>query len=276
VNRALQAPSPERVDTPRGAIAYRSSGDAARVSHVLLHGIGSASASWQAQLDWARGRTDVRLLAWDAPGYGQSSPIEPAWPQAGDYGQQLWAWLDALGVRTPLVLVGHSLGAIMAVGAALQQPARVQRLVLLSPARGYGDAPEAERTRMVESRLSSLQQLGPAGMAQARAAAMLSPQARPEWIEAVRRNMAAIDPAGYTQAVHLLAQARLTQDLAALKLPVQVASGEADTITAPAACDEVAAAAGVQRVSLGPVGHACAIEAADAVCRLLAAESLES
>jgi hypothetical protein len=48
------------------------------------------------------------------------------------------------------------------------------------------------------------------------------------------------------------------------------------TITAPAACDEVAAAAGVQRLSLGPVGHACAIEAADAVCRLLAAEPLES
>ena len=105
MNRALQAPPPERVDTPRGAIAYRSSGDATRVSHVLLHGIGSASASWQAQLDWARGRTDVRLLAWDAPGYGLSSPLEPAWPQAGDYGQQLWAWLDALGVRTPLVLV---------------------------------------------------------------------------------------------------------------------------------------------------------------------------
>ena len=271
MSTVLQAPSPERVDTPLGAIAYRSSGDAERVSHVLLHGIGSASASWQAQLDWARGRTDVRLLAWDAPGYGLSSPVEPAWPQASDYGQRLWAWLDALGVRTPVVLVGHSLGAIMAAGAALQQPQRVLRLLLLSPARGYGDASEAERARVVHGRLDSLHRLGPAGMAQARAAAMLSPQARPEWIEAVRRNMAAIDPAGYTQAVHLLAQATVVKDLAALKLPVQVASGDADTITPPAACDEVAAAAGVQRVSLGPVGHACAIEAADAVCRLLVA-----
>ena len=50
-----------------------------------------------------------------------------------------------------------------------------------------------------------------------------------------------------------------------------VASGEADTITPPAACDEVAAAAGVRRLSLGAVGHACAVEAAQAVIDLLQA-----
>ena len=70
-------------------------------------------------------------------------------------------------------------------------------------------------------------------MAQARAAAMLSPQARPEMVEQVRRTMAAIDPAGYTQAVHLLAQGRLLHDVSQLRLPVTVASGEADTITPP-------------------------------------------
>jgi pimeloyl-ACP methyl ester carboxylesterase len=61
----------------------------------------------------------------------------------------------------------------------------------------------------------------------------------------------------------------LLRDVAGIKLPTVVASGEADTITTPAACDEVAAAARVQRQSLGPVGHACAIEAADAVIALL-------
>ena len=242
------------------------------ITHVLLHGIGSASASWQAQLDWAQGRTDVRVLAWDAPGYGSSSPVSPAQPQAEDYAQRLWSWLDSLGEQRPLkplVLVGHSLGALMAARAALLRPHQVQRLLLLSPARGYGDAPAAERQRMVTGRLNNLQQLGPAGMAQARAAAMLSPQATTAMVEQVRQNMAAIDPAGYTQAVHLLAQGRLLSDVSQLSIPVTVASGEADTITSPAACDEVAAAAQVPRRSLGPVGHACAIEAADAVIALL-------
>ena len=263
----------QRVDTPLGRLSFRQAG-AAVPTHVLLHGIGSASGSWQAQLDWAQDRSDVGLLAWDAPGYGSSSPVAPAQPQAEDYAQRLWAWLDGLGERRPtkpLVLVGHSLGALMAARAALLRPHQVQRLLLLSPARGYGDAPAAERERMVAGRLNNLQQLGPAGMAQARASAMLSPQATPAMVEQVRRTMAAIDPAGYTQAVHLLAQGRLLHDLSQLRIPVTVASGEVDSITPPQACDEVAAAAGVQRLSLGAVGHACAVEAAQAVIGLLQA-----
>ena len=113
----------------------------------------------------------------------------------------------------------------MAASAARLAPARVSRLVLLAPARGYGDAPDAERERVVQGRLSNLQQLGPQGMAQARGAAMLSPQAAPALQDAVRETMAQIDPAGYTQAVHLLAQARLIQDLAGLQQPVQGAAG---------------------------------------------------
>ena len=268
MGQADRASPVQRVDTPLGSIAYRQAGRGA-ITHVLLHGIGSASASWDAQLAWAQDRSDVGVLAWDAPGYGASTPVGPLKPQASDYAARLWAWLDALSCGSPVVLVGHSLGALIAASAAQAQPERVARLLLLSPARGYGDAPAAERERMVSGRLNNLQQLGPQGMAQARAAAMLSPQALPQWVEQVRQNMAAIDPAGYTQAVHLLAAGRLLHDVAGLTVPMAVASGEADTITTPAACDEVAAAARVQRQSLGPVGHACAIEAADAVIALL-------
>ena len=268
MGQADRASPVQRGDTPLGNIAYRQAGRGA-ITHVLLHGIGSASASWDAQLAWAQDRSDVGVLAWDAPGYGASTPVGPLKPQASDYAARLWAWLDALSCGSPVVLVGHSLGALMAASAAQAQPERVARLLLLSPARGYGDAPAAERERMVSGRLNNLQQLGPQGMAQARAAAMLSPQALPQWVEQVRQNMAAIDPAGYTLAVHLLAAGRLLHDVAGLTVPMAVASGEADTITTPAACDEVAAAARVQRQSLGPVGHACAIEAADAVIALL-------
>ncbi len=260
-----------QVQTSFGRISYRQAGEGGLV-HVLLHGIGSASGSWQAQLEAAQGRSDMRLLAWDAPGYGQSDPVADSHPDADAYARRLWAWLDALQVRGPVVLVGHSLGAIMAARAALQHSARIKRLLFLSPARGYGQAPEAERERVMTHRLTQLAQLGPEGLARSRAAAMLSAQARPEWIEQVRRNMAAIQPSGYTQAVHLLVGASLTSDLIKLrdlKMSMVVASGQADTVTTPQACDEVAAAAGVSRISLGPIGHACAIEAAQAVMDLI-------
>lgn len=249
-------------------VSHREAGMAAGVTHVLLHGIGSASGSWVRQLDRARG-LPLRLLAWDAPGYGGSDPVKADWPRAGDYAERLWAWLDALGVHTPVTLVGHSLGALMAARAAVQAPQRVQRLVLLSPAAGYGNAEPAVREQKLRDRLATLERLGPQGMAQARAAAMLSPGAPAELVDAVRDSMAQVIPAGYTQAARLLAHGTLAADLAQLQCPLAVASGNADGITTPAACQAVALAGGVAWNDLGSVGHACPLEAPGPVNALL-------
>lgn len=258
-----------RVNTTLGVVQYRQSGRATDVTHVLLHGIGSGSASWAEQLGAADGRSGVRVLAWDAPGYGESTLVGPASPVATDYAEGLWAWLDALDVHAPVVLVGHSLGCLMAASAAVLQPSRVRRLVLLSPARGYGDAPLAEREDKRQSRLAVLQRLGPEGMAAARAAAMLSPSATLEQIEAVRLTMSKVKVPGYTQATHLLVNGVLARDLSQLHCPVVVASGEADTITPPAACQQVARQAGVTWQNIGAVGHACPLQAPAAVNTLL-------
>jgi pimeloyl-ACP methyl ester carboxylesterase len=39
------------------------------------------------------------VLAWDAPGYGQSEPLPDSQPTPQAYAQRLWAWLDALGLQ---------------------------------------------------------------------------------------------------------------------------------------------------------------------------------
>ncbi len=247
-------------------VSYREAGDAAAVTHVLLHGIGSASGSWVRQLDAA---AKQRVLAWDAPGYGGSTPVKTDWPRADDYAERLWAWLDALQVQAPVTLVGHSLGALMAARAALLAPQRVQRLVLLSPAAGYGNAEPAVREQKLRDRLATLERLGPEGMADARAAAMLSPGAPTELVDAVRESMSQVIPAGYTQAARLLAHGTLAADLKQVRAPMAVASGSADGITTPASCQAVAQAAGVAWNDLGSVGHACPLEAPSAVNHLL-------
>lgn len=267
--QALSSAPVQRITLAQGVVGFRRAGQAPQVSHVLLHGIGSASASWAYQLAAAAASPAHQVLAWDAPGYGDSTPVSAAQPDADDYAQRLWDWLDALSVTAPVTLVGHSLGALMAARAARHRPERVRRVVLLAPANGYGDAAPDERERVRHTRLDNLQRLGPQGMARARAAAMLTPDARADWLDAVRETMAQVHPAGYTQAVHLLVGGCLTEDVHALTLPVQVASGDADTVTPPAACDRVAQAAGVARVGLGAVGHACALQAAAAVNALL-------
>lgn len=263
------------VVTPVGTVAYRESGaTAGSVTHVLLHGIGSASASWLMQLEAAAGDDQVRLLAWDAPGYGGSDALPMDVPVAADYAKRLWAWLDAvqaLGTpaSTPVTLVGHSLGCLMVASAARQAPHRIKNLVLLSPAQGYARATAAEREQKLNDRLDNLAKLGPAGMAQRRGAAMLSPDATQQQVAFVQSTMAQIRPAGYTQAVRMLIDGDLLTDLSTLSCPVAIASGSADTVTPPAACRAAAAHIGAPYTAIAGAGHACAVEAPDEVTQLI-------
>ena len=163
----------------------------------------------------------------------------------------------------------HATGAVDDKAAFLANVGGQFNAVLNSPARGYGDADEVEREAKLAGRLATLKQLGPAGMAEARAAAMLSPDATPEMVDLVRDTMAQIHPSGYTQAARMLASGRLDADLARVSVPLVVASGSADTITPPAACADVAHRKNLAWVDLGPVGHVCALEAAERVNQLL-------
>jgi pimeloyl-ACP methyl ester carboxylesterase len=261
----------QSVDTPVGRVQYRQAGHIhAPRTLVLLHGIGSGSANWLAQFEAAASAPDdACVLAWEAPGYGESDPVAPAQPRACDYAHHLWAWLDALHIMQPITLVGHSLGALMAASAATAHPTRVEQLWVLSPAQGYGASPAEVRQQKRDDRLHNLATLGPAGMAAKRGRAMLSTHASEAQIAFIQHVMAQVHVDGYTQATHLLAQGDLLADLKQWTGPLTVASGRADTITPMANCQAVAQACDVVWHDLGDVGHACALEAAPVVNALL-------
>ena len=256
----------QQVATPLGKVSYRRAGTGPVL--VLLHGIGSASGSWVRQLQELQSTHTV--IAWDAPGYAESDALPMTEPTARDYGEQVWHWLDAAGLdHQAVTLVGHSLGALMAASATALAPERVARLFLLSPAQGYRLASAELRESKLRDRLHALNTLGPTGMAQSRGAAMLSPGADAASVEFIKTTMSQIHPAGYSQAARMLAGADLASELALVHCPVVVASGSADTITPAAACEALAQRVGAPYRSLGPVGHACALEAADLIHQLL-------
>ncbi|WP_322045580.1 alpha/beta fold hydrolase [Paraburkholderia sp. J67] len=235
---------------------------------VLLHGIGSGAASWVHQFEVLGGTR--RVLAWDAPGYGASTPVADASPVAADYARVLGDWLDALGIAR-CVLVGHSLGAIIAGAFAAAHPERVSGLLLISPAGGYGAADPQVRADKRDARLAMLADLGPQGLAEKRSANMLSPRASDTARAWVRWNMARVIPHGYAQATHLLANADLAADLARCvgQTPMAVAVGAEDTITPPPACESLAQVARVPLTLVPRAGHAGYIEQPDAYNALI-------
>jgi pimeloyl-ACP methyl ester carboxylesterase len=241
------------------ALAYRESGEGPAL--VLLHGIGSGSASWLFQLEGLAAR--FRLIAWDAPGYGASDAFSIERPRPEDYARALSVLTGALQLRS-FVLVAQSLGALIAAAYARMFPT-LPGMLLISPAGGYsGDFSK------VEDRLRTLEALGPDGLAEKRAAGMLSPEATPVALELVRWNYRRIRRDGYRQATYCLAQGNLREDAPHYAGRVLVACGSADAVTPEAGCREIAARFSKSRFkSLPGLGHASQIEGPEEVNRVI-------
>ena len=94
---------------------------------LLLHGQPGAAADWE-RLNAAIGSA-VRTIAFDRPGWDRRSRVRDLAGNASAARNVL----DAVGVERATV-VGHSLGAAVAVWLAWSSPERVGRLVLVAPA----------------------------------------------------------------------------------------------------------------------------------------------
>ncbi len=249
--------------------SHSAEGNGARTAPtlVLLHGIGTDSASWVQQLD-AFGPV-CHVVAWDAPGYGSSTPLTKDSPAAADYAEALLALLDALNISKALLL-GQSLGALMATAFAARHPDRIDKLVLTGPASGYGNAPPAERAERLDKRVKQMNELGPQGIAAARGASMLSELASEDVRDFLGACQARLNPAGYIQGAHMLSDGVIAQDAARYSAPVLVLSGAADKLTPEAGCRAVAQAfpCGFYR-SLPGLGHGGYVENAALVNGIL-------
>src|SRR3954447_14379381 len=98
---------------------------------VFVHGLAGSWQNWLENMPHfaAAGH---RVVAFDLPGFGASDlPGEKI--SIPGYGRIVDTLLDQLGLG-PSVLVGNSMGGFIAAEVAIQFPARVERLVLVSAA----------------------------------------------------------------------------------------------------------------------------------------------
>lgn len=242
-----------------GRIHYAERGErrAGRPSALLIHGAGASSAIWMMVL--ARVARAGHAVAIDLPGHGPSGTEGSALDGAG--GLTLGRYRDAAGELAgmlclgPSVLVGHSLGALIAIEAALAWPDKVRGLVLCAAAPRLGVEPELER----------LLQADPGQVIAWLADHALSPRAKP----AVRRGFLAagdVTPPDVVRAdFEIVRGADLGARIGALACPVTWIDGADDRIV-PATDGRKG-----EIVTLADVGHLIPIEAPAAVAAAIAA-----
>ena len=157
---------PQR-DPRQTVLAHLHSGPAAdRPPLVLVHGLGATSAVWHAVAGdlAAAGRHSIRT---DLMGYGGSLRIGTRFTVA----DQAAALIRLLATHTaPVHLVGHSWGCLVVARVALDEPAAVERVTLVSPA-VFADARTAQRRFASRSWLARRTVAG-AGVASAACGAM--------------------------------------------------------------------------------------------------------
>lgn len=207
--------------------SYREAGQGPDL--VLLHGISSGSGAWLKQLQALS--PHFHVLAWDAPGYGQSDVLATDQPNALDYAHRLKAWLDALGVKQ-VILLGHSLGAMQAAAFQASYPEYVRALILANPAQGYYSADAAQQAEVYAKRPQMLQQLGAIGMAKLRGP-HLAAHCSAEVLHLITVMMQGIGLAGFTAASYLLAYDAIKRYLRPQQAHTHVIKAMLDGITPP-------------------------------------------
>ncbi len=91
---------------------------------LFLHGVGLRAEAWAEQLDHFAGH--YRVIAPDMPGHGESTPLGIA-PILQDYTE-----LVAELLTEPVVVVGHSMGTLIAMDLATRYPEKVAGVAALS------------------------------------------------------------------------------------------------------------------------------------------------
>ncbi|HLN15303.1 MAG TPA: alpha/beta fold hydrolase [Acidimicrobiales bacterium] len=115
---------------------------------VLLHGFTQTGRSF-GPFGTALGRSHQLILV-DLPGHGGSAPVHGDLPTCGEAVLETAAAL----ARPPFPVLGYSLGARVALHAALDRSEQVARLVLIGATAGIVDAERRAARRAADERLA--------------------------------------------------------------------------------------------------------------------------
>ncbi|MEO0668300.1 MAG: alpha/beta hydrolase [Pseudomonadota bacterium] len=222
---------------------------------VLLHGVGLRAEAWGAQIDDLS--RDFGVAAFDMPGHGAAARLEGPVSLAA-YTDRLAETLDA-----GAVVVGHSMGAMIALDLAVRYPDLVHGVVAMNAI--FQRTPEAAlAVRRRAAELDGIHVADPSAAIARWFGDSETPEAR-----ACRTWLQRVDPGGYRDAYTVFAHADGPDpsDLRQMQMPALFLTGADDPNSTPAMSRAMARAAPNARaeivagaVHMLPMTHAAAVK----------------
>lgn len=224
---------------------------------IFVHGLGGTKEFFT-PLTSSSLATSAKLHVYDFEGHGLSPTHPLSVISISSLVSDLSGIFSLADVTpdAPAVLVGHSMGSLIALQFALQNPSLVSKLILIGP------PPSPLPKPAVNTLLAAAAQARSGGMAAVvndGVATRLSEHTRttnPLAATAVRLSLLGQDPEGYAKASSALAGFTEPLELEKLTLETLVVSGGEDVISPPAVGEEYVRRMGNARsVVLPNVGH---------------------
>ncbi|MGE1563687.1 alpha/beta fold hydrolase [Pantoea septica] len=124
----------QRLSNSQMRVSYLEAGQGAPL--VLIHGVGMNAEVWYPQIEALSAR--FRVIAVDMPGHGESDAFSRP-VSLPDYVAWLAEFLDQRP-EARFAVAGHSMGALIAAGLAIDYPERVSHAIVMSGVYRRSDA----------------------------------------------------------------------------------------------------------------------------------------
>lgn len=238
---------------------------------VLLHGVGGGRAIWGeggSATVQALAAGGAHAIAIDLPGYGDSPlPDHLTLPGMAD---AVAHTLHELGIAR-VVIVGHSMGGMVAQLIATRHAALVQGLVLVCTTASFGKADGAWQQAFLQQRLAPLDAgQGMPALAKALVPSLLASPTHATALAQGQAVMGRVPERTYRAALAALLGFDQRAALKDIAVPTLCIAGEQDSTSPPEVMQRMAQRiAGAKYVCLPNAGHLAPLEQAQAFNHLL-------
>lgn len=212
----------EKVQIDGQQIAYRVAGSGPPL--VLLHGGLVDSRAWRREI--AAFSDEFQVVAWDAPGCGQSSDPRPD-ASLDDYAATAAGLIDALELG-PAHLLGHSFGGGLALAIYQRHSRLVRSLILVSAYAGWAGSLPAAEVEQRRQRAERNAQRPTQDWIDEFLATLFDETTPPHLVEETRRIMLDTRPEGMLPMLNAFAEADLTDVLDTVAVPTLLLYGDRD------------------------------------------------
>jgi len=255
------------LDIASGRIFYTitSPTSPCRATLLLHHGLGSTHAYYSSITPLLTSNPhSFRCITYDTISSGLSSLSQG--PQSiKTLADDAIAVLDALNIQEKVVIVGHSIGGVVATSLAATQPARFTAAIMLGPV-----LPSPALKAPFEDRIAKVEQDGMEVLANTVPTAATGSESTPLQHAMIRALLLSQKPEGYCSMCGVVASAT-APDYAAMEMPTLLISADEDKSAPLEGCREIYRRTGGRKRMevLEGVGHWFCVEDAGNVARLV-------